>query len=105
MSGFRMRGRILRQRGARNAEAMSPGMVRAYPSPMGTPAKSNSTGKAGANPWWLDVGEEDCPHCDHTYSYEAELRCFECDAPICPMCVVRVQEKIVCPNCQAAKVK
>jgi hypothetical protein len=58
--------------------------------------------KTAGPSWWLAVGEEDCAHCEHTYSYEAEVRCFECDAAICPMCIVRVEERLFCPDCGAA---
>jgi hypothetical protein len=63
-------------------------------------ARTSSTGKTYGVPWWLDTGEEDCPHCEQAYSYVVEARCFECDAPICPMCIVRFGERIVCPDCR-----
>ena len=63
-------------------------------------AKARRALKPGG-PWWLDAGEEDCPHCEHTYSYEVEARCFDCDAPICPMCIVRIGEHLFCPECRA----
>jgi hypothetical protein len=50
--------------------------------------------------WWLAGGEHDCPHCEQTYAYEVEARCLECDAPICPMCVVRVEKHLYCPDCR-----
>jgi hypothetical protein len=66
---------------------------------------SRRSGKGGAATgtvrWWLESGEEDCPHCEQTYTYAAEVRCFECDAPICPMCIVRVHEHVLCPDCRA----
>jgi hypothetical protein len=63
-------------------------------------ATASDAAKNGDVPWWLDVGEEDCPHCEQTYTYEAEVRCFECDAPICRMCIVRVREHVLCPECR-----
>ena len=65
-------------------------------------AKTRSAAKPAGVPWWIERGEEDCPHCAQTYSYEVEVRCFECDAPVCPMCVVRLTERIVCPDCREA---
>jgi hypothetical protein len=62
--------------------------------------KTSGAAKSGAGPWWLDAGEEDCPHCEQDYSYHLEVRCFECDAPICPMCIVRVGEHAFCPDCR-----
>ena len=67
---------------------------------MARSAKSKSAAQSNASPWWLHEGEEDCPHCDQTYTYCAELRCFDCDAPICPMCIVRIGEHVFCPECQ-----
>jgi hypothetical protein len=67
---------------------------------MAKQAKTGSTGKAGSVAWWLQAGEEDCPHCNLTYSYHVEARCFECDAPICPMCIVRIDEHFLCPDCR-----
>jgi hypothetical protein len=69
---------------------------------MGQHAKIGNVSKTGGAPWWLDVGEEDCPHCEQTYSYRAEARCVECDAPICPMCMVRVEQRLLCPDCREA---
>ena len=63
-------------------------------------AKTTPSPDANAIPWWLDLGEEDCPHCEQPYSYHAEVRCLECDAPICPMCVVHIHEHAVCPDCR-----
>jgi hypothetical protein len=65
---------------------------------MARQVKSGQT-KGGGSRWWIDHGEEDCPHCEQTYSYSAEVRCFDCDAPICPMCIVRVGAHRFCPEC------
>jgi hypothetical protein len=64
------------------------------------PAKPKGATKSAAVPWWLEAGEEDCPHCGETYTYAAEVRCFACDAPICPMCIVRVDARALCPDCR-----
>lgn len=53
----------------------------------------------GHGPWWLD-GDEDCPHCEQRYALEMEVRCVDCDAPICPFCVVRVRARVYCPQCE-----
>jgi hypothetical protein len=51
-------------------------------------------------PWWLEVGTEVCPACNHLYLYETEYRCFDCDGPLCPMCVVETTAvHISCPGC------
>ena len=62
--------------------------------------KTRAAAASAAARWWLADGEHDCPHCEQTYSYEVEARCFECDAPICPMCIVRVEERLFCPACR-----
>ena len=51
--------------------------------------------------WWLDGGTEQCHVCLQSYAYEAEYRCVDCDAPICPYCVVRVKRtgRVYCPGC------
>jgi hypothetical protein len=55
-----------------------------------------------ATHWWLDEGGESCPRCLQTYAYEVEVRCVECDGPLCPHCAVRVTELVVrCPDCPA----
>lgn len=55
-------------------------------------------------PWWIDEGFETCTFCLQRYSYEMEYRCLECDAPICPMCIVDVHETVVaCPDCRCGE--
>jgi hypothetical protein len=50
--------------------------------------------------WWLDQGDEQCPHCGQLYFAEAEIRCADCDGPMCSLCKVRQTEgHIVCPDC------
>jgi hypothetical protein len=65
--------------------------------------KTRAATQSAAAPWWVSEGEHDCPHCEQTYAYEVEARCFECDAPICPMCIVRIEEHLFCPECRAAE--
>ena len=65
---------------------------------------SRKSGKANEAPaakpaWWLDEGEEECPHCEQTYVYETEVRCTRCDAAICLHCVTRVRKTVLCPEC------
>lgn len=57
--------------------------------------------EGAASPWWLGGGGEQCPDCDGTYAYEMEYRCVACDAPICPLCVVRVRRTVLCSGCSA----
>lgn len=51
--------------------------------------------------WWLEGGGEQCEFCLRRYVYEVEVRCVACDAPVCPLCVVRVRETLetYCPSC------
>lgn len=49
------------------------------------------------HPWWLEAGDEECPHCGQDYHFEVERRCAACDAPSCPQCVSE-QDKL-CPDC------
>lgn len=53
--------------------------------------------------WWLKRGEETCPACLQAYHWDEELRCGDCDEPLCPRCAIRIRvEGIVrCPRCQA----
>jgi hypothetical protein len=55
--------------------------------------------RRAAPPWWLGGNEEECPHCEQGYAYEAEIICSECDEPMCPLCVARVGDRLVCPEC------
>lgn len=54
-------------------------------------------------PWWLAGGEEECPHCGQLYAYELEVRCAECDGPMCPHCAVRSTSIYSCPDCRVAE--
>lgn len=54
--------------------------------------------------WWLDEGDEECPHCGQLYIYERELRCTDCDSPVCPHCrKVHAAGHHVCPDCVEAE--
>lgn len=44
-------------------------------------------------------GTDHCPDCAQTYAYELEARCVDCDAPMCPFCVVMVRGHRRCPTC------
>ena len=48
-------------------------------------------------PWWLQPGNEECPHCGQRYHLEVERRCQGCDAPCCPHC--RGAQDQLCPDC------
>src|SRR6266498_3165553 len=51
-------------------------------------------------PWWLEQGVEICPACGHTYVYQTEYRCVECDGPVCSVCVTRtIEMEFSCPTC------
>lgn len=54
------------------------------------------------DPWWLAGGEEECPRCMASYAYEVEVRCVECDGPMCPVCAVWSRERleVFCPECR-----
>ena len=60
-----------------------------------------TTRTTSPEPWWLQ-GDEECPHCEQSYAVEMEVRCVDCDAPICPLCVVRVEIRSYCPSCGVA---
>lgn len=57
--------------------------------------------RTSGGPWWLGGGEL-CPFCEQRFSYAVEVRCLDCDRPICPVCVVRVRvtREHYCPECQ-----
>lgn len=62
--------------------------------------RSKVTVSTPALPWWLGEGEEECPHCGQFYAVEVEVRCVDCDGPMCPHCKVRHTEvHYVCPAC------
>ena len=49
--------------------------------------------------WYIEGTDVECIHCLQDYAFEREVRCADCDAPICPMCVVRMEARTVCPDC------
>ena len=44
-------------------------------------------------PWWLAGGEETCPSCEQRYAYEVEVRCVDCDGPMCPVCAAWIEQE------------
>jgi hypothetical protein len=59
---------------------------------------SSSTGARQPFRWWLG-GDEECPHCGQRYAYEMEYRCAACDGALCPLCVVKQEASVRCPDC------
>ncbi len=56
--------------------------------------------KPGSRPRADPAETERCASCLQTYAYEVELRCAECDHPMCPFCVVRIGAwRLACPDC------
>lgn len=53
-------------------------------------------------PWWLESGSETCQFCLRTFHYEAGYHCIHCDQPICPICVIELEETrdTICPACR-----
>lgn len=65
---------------------------------------SRAAGKPAREPvpWWVEGGSETCPFCLQSYVYELEIRCHDCDSPLCPQCVVTERFALVnhlCPDC------
>jgi hypothetical protein len=53
-------------------------------------------------PWWLRDATETCPACSQSYAYHTEVRCMDCDGPLCPICVqVTTTFEFSCPECFA----
>lgn len=53
-------------------------------------------------PWWATPGDEVCAHCLQRYHYHLEVRCTDCDEPMCPSCATRLTIDVVayhCPEC------
>ena len=43
---------------------------------------------------------ETCPSCRQTYAYHTEIRCVDCDEPVCPICVQTTTTlALSCPTC------
>ena len=51
--------------------------------------------------WWMEGADVDCLHCSQGYAYEREVHCMECDTPMCPLCMQRIEMRIICPACKA----
>lgn len=64
--------------------------------------KHASSADASIYRWWLESGDEECPHCEAAYAYEAEVLCVDCDSPLCPLCAVWVRRQARCPECAEA---
>lgn len=66
---------------------------------------SVSKGNPGrAVPWWLSEDNETCFACNHQYAHRTEIYCFDCDAAICPICVVRTSTtELICPGCSDSR--
>lgn len=47
--------------------------------------------EGGSRPWWCRTGSEDCAACLGTFDLEVEVRCHDCDSPVCPFCVVEIE--------------
>lgn len=64
-------------------------------------AKTPRSGSAVPDP---GQPAERCPHCLQTYVYELEVRCLDCDEPMCPLCVawVRGRAEARCARCREA---
>ena len=53
--------------------------------------------------WWLEVGTEVCPACNHTYAYQTEHYCVDCDGPVCAVCIEIIEREPVCSSCFHAR--
>ena len=61
-----------------------------------------TTTAAPALPWWATTGDETCAYCLQCYHYHLEIRCTNCDEPLCPSCATHLSIEIValhCPEC------
>jgi hypothetical protein len=51
-------------------------------------------------PWWISDATETCPACSQAYAYHTEIRCVDCDGPLCPICVqVTTALEVSCSGC------
>jgi hypothetical protein len=48
------------------------------------------------------IEQEQCPDCLQLYAYEFELRCYDCDASLCPFCVFHMDAHWLCFGCKEA---
>jgi len=54
----------------------------------------------GMQSWWLSDLTETCSACSQAYAYHTEIRCIDCDGPMCPICVqVTTRLEFSCPDC------
>jgi hypothetical protein len=64
-----------------------------------------SESQSSGAPWWAPDAfhseAEECSFCFGVYAYELEVRCVDCDRPMCPVCAVSVRrtEVHVCLDC------
>ena len=67
---------------------------------MHDPGERSSRGGDRA-PWWLQAGAETCAVCEGRHHMELTVHCFDCDSPMCPLCVVEVRGRAahLCPGC------
>ena len=73
------------------------------PSPERVGAGAVNWPMATRERWWIEGGEDECPQCGAPYAYEAEVRCIDCDSPMCPVCVVWMRREARCPGCVPAE--
>ena len=50
-------------------------------------------------PWWIEAADLECAHCGSGYAFEREVRCIDCDSSMCPMCMIRIGARVLCPDC------
>lgn len=64
-------------------------------------ATRRAAGTAEERGWWNVTGTEECVVCAARFDYEVEVRCADCDEPVCPLCAVevRAREARVCVPC------
>jgi hypothetical protein len=66
--------------------------------------KGAQANKSRVQPWWLAEDSESCSSCSHPYAHRTEIFCFDCDAPICPICIERTTTfELICPGCVKAR--
>ena len=54
----------------------------------------------GAVPWWLSEESETCFACNHLHAHRTEIYCFDCDGPVCPICIEQTTTlELICPGC------
>lgn len=55
---------------------------------------------------WIEAADEPCGFCLQHYELALELRCSDCDRPLCPVCAVTVRARgeALCAECGPAAV-